>query len=345
MVIPSISQASRWPTVETYANWLAAQQHRLLGEQRAELAQPAEPASPYVRSAPPLVSIVTAVLNGGRFIERAILSVSKQSYPNIEHIIIDGGSKDDTLDLIQFYSDRIDLWISEPDEGIYDAINKGIVLSRGRYVKLLNADDTLPPDSVSIAAKALERTADLTCVRGNVAMIDQMDRTIEIASTGLRHPSWFLPRKVYEKVGLYRTDYQVSSDYEFFLRLQGQCVGFADLDKLLVKFRTGGASAGFVGVIESFKIDRAYNRRLVDTWSAALNISLKKTRYWLLRLLLPDNGPKRQIMMHITALTQNRTFRAIGNSDGTLATAVAFATRAVIKPPFPKRLAVFRSGI
>lgn len=234
-----------------------------------------------------MVSVVTTVFNGEKFIARAIQSVLKQTYPNKEHIIVDGGSTDRTLDILGSYSDGFMFWISEPDEGIFDGINKGIVLSRGRYVKLLNSDDILPPDSISRAVQTLEGSSGLKAVKGNVEMIDSEDQTLEIVSEGQLHASWLLPREVYELAGLYRIDCQVSADYEFFLRLESLGIRFTHLDKVLARFRLGGRSAGYLGVLEGFKINSTYRSRRFAV-SAALKITLKKTRYWLLRLLLGE---------------------------------------------------------
>jgi len=89
----------------------------------------------------PLISIVTVVYNGAKHLEQTILSVLKQSYPNVEYLIIDGGSTDGTLEIIRQYEEAIDYWISETDKGIYDAMNKGISLASGDYIVFLNADD------------------------------------------------------------------------------------------------------------------------------------------------------------------------------------------------------------
>ena len=89
----------------------------------------------------PLVSIITVVLNGERFLAECIQSVISQDYDNLEYIIVDGGSRDGTLDIIRHYEDRIDYWLSEPDEGLYDALNKGVKLSNGDIFSALHADD------------------------------------------------------------------------------------------------------------------------------------------------------------------------------------------------------------
>ena len=89
----------------------------------------------------PLISIITPVLNDARFMEQTIKSVINQDYKNIEYIIIDGGSTDGTLDIIKKYADKIDLWVSEPDKGIYDAQNKGVFKAKGKYFAVLNSGD------------------------------------------------------------------------------------------------------------------------------------------------------------------------------------------------------------
>ncbi len=97
----------------------------------------------------PLVSIVTVVFNGAATLERTMQSVFTQSYPNIEYIIVDGGSKDGTVELLRKHEERLDLWVSERDRGIYDAMNKGVALCSGAWVALINADDWCEPDTVA----------------------------------------------------------------------------------------------------------------------------------------------------------------------------------------------------
>ena len=121
----------------------------------------------------PLVSIITVVFNGERFIEKTINSVISQTYKNIEYIIIDGGSTDKTLDIIRQYEDRIDYWISEPDNGIYNAMNKGIKLSRGKLIGLINSDDWYMENAVETVVARYLANSD----RANIIISGSIYRT------------------------------------------------------------------------------------------------------------------------------------------------------------------------
>ena len=163
-----------WPTISTYQRWLSSTpslQECSRGGQGTEVGQ--QPERPHL-----LVSVITVVLNGADCLERCIQSVLEQGFREKEHIIIDGGSTDGTLEILRDYSDRIDCWISGPDDGIYDAMNKGIVLSRGKYIKLLNADDMLAPDSIAKAVKVFSREENTICIKGNVEVIDKKQCTV-----------------------------------------------------------------------------------------------------------------------------------------------------------------------
>jgi glycosyltransferase involved in cell wall biosynthesis len=123
----------------------------------------------------PLVSIVTPSYNKGTFIERTVLSVKNQTYPRVEHIVIDGGSTDGTLDILRKYSDSC-LCISEPDKGQSDAINKGWRMARGDILGWLNADDTYMPWAVETAVKLLSENPDVAMVYGRCNIIDEHDK-------------------------------------------------------------------------------------------------------------------------------------------------------------------------
>jgi glycosyltransferase involved in cell wall biosynthesis len=212
-------------------------------------------APPQGSPARPLITIITVVRNGERHIEQTILSVLNQPYDNIEYILIDGGSTDGTLDIIRKYEDRIAYWTSEPDHGIYDAMNKGIKASSGILINLLNADDYLEPNAVqSIADEFLD--INRTCIiYSDVYYIDERYSvkarfyctiTPWVGMT-MNHQSMFVHREVYNKIGLYDTQYKLSSDYDFFVRCSMGKIDFMKVDAAVVNCRNAGATYIYSG--------------------------------------------------------------------------------------------------
>lgn len=163
----------------------------------------------------PLVSIVTVVRNKPGPLRFTIESVARQTYKNIEHVIIDGASDHPTVDVIREYEERIDYWISEPDGGIYDAINKGISLSTGDYICILHAGDIYSPDFVEQAVEAAREDPDAVIYSGyrHGDLIDAKDMSegIFLHYLGINHSTFLAPRSAYERVGPYdRTNLIVS---------------------------------------------------------------------------------------------------------------------------------------
>lgn len=201
------------------------------------------------RDGRPLVSVITAVFNGERHLEQTILSVLNQTYDNVEYIIIDGGSTDGTLEIIKEYEDKIDIWVSESDKGISDAFNKGIALSSGEIIGIINSDDWYEPESVEIAAhQFLESGADI--VHGKLKYWDSAEeayvetgnhRMLNRAMT-INHPTMFVKRTLYERVGLFRTDFRYAMDYEWVLRAKLNGVRFSYADHCLANMRLAGLS-------------------------------------------------------------------------------------------------------
>ena len=116
----------------------------------------------------PLITIITAVLNNEKYLEESILSLHKQKYDNYEHIVVDGGSKDKTLEVIKKYENRIDYWCSEKDRGIYDAFNKGMQLANGEYLGFLNSDDVYTDDALEILYKYINNYPSKDFIFGSV---------------------------------------------------------------------------------------------------------------------------------------------------------------------------------
>lgn len=218
------------------------------------------------------LSILTVTYNAEDFLEETIQSVIKQDYPNIEYVIVDGHSTDGTKAIVDQYRDHIDVFVSEPDEGIYDAINKGIALCSGSVIKIQNADDLLLPGVVTAAMEELENydKNEPVILIGYSRVIDRLGKKVGLITRkpimlgfdSFNHPSWFARANVYKNYGLYSRDYRISSDYEYYLRYKtsgGRIVWF---DREVACYRQGGTSSGFEGVREVAQINRKYYGRL-----------------------------------------------------------------------------------
>lgn len=197
----------------------------------------------------PLVSIITVVYNGRDTIEKTIKSVLNQTYGNIEYIIIDGGSKDGTLDIIRKYDNKIAYWVSEPDEGISDAFNKGIALSTGDIIGMINADDWYEPNAVSWAVERFnENGPDI--VHGlvqywngrNMKELVTADHELLAYEMTLNHPTVFVRAGVYEKIGLFLTDFSYAMDYEWLLRAKVKGFRFSYIERKLANMSFNGSS-------------------------------------------------------------------------------------------------------
>ncbi|QSH40368.1 glycosyltransferase family 2 protein [Lentisphaerota bacterium ZTH] len=170
------------------------------------------------------ISIVTVCYNSAEHLEQAMLSVLEQDYDNFEYIVIDGGSTDGSVEIIRKYQDRLTYWISEPDGGIYDAMNKGIVKATGDIVGMINSDDFYLPGAFQKAADAFQKK-DLN----NHILWGDVQYEIQGLVKGFRpenitmgafapHPSMFCPKRIYEKAGLYDTSFRFLGDYDFMYR-------------------------------------------------------------------------------------------------------------------------------
>ncbi len=178
----------------------------------------------------PLVSIVTPSYNQGRFIKRTIESVLTQSYPKIEYVVIDGGSKDETIEILRSYGNRFD-WISEPDHGQTDAINKGMTRVNGEILAYLNSDDILTPGAIERVVIFFQQHPDCDMVYGNADYIDEEDRVTGSYKTDdysfnrlmqdcmVCQPAAFWKRGIAEKVGPFDEQLNYVMDYDYWLRI------------------------------------------------------------------------------------------------------------------------------
>jgi len=184
-----------------------------------------------VREAAPLVSIVTPSLNQGRFLRRTIESVLTQNYQNIEYTVIDGGSTDESIDILKSYQDRI-AWISEPDLGQANAINKGFYRSKGSILSYLNSDDTLCANAVSEVVKHFVRSPETDLLYGKGNYIDINDSVTGTYPTAdytpgrlmvdccICQPAAFWSERIAKRVGPFDEDLNFVMDYDYWLRIE-----------------------------------------------------------------------------------------------------------------------------
>lgn len=201
------------------------------------------------------VSIITITYNSGKTVKDTLESIANQSYKNIEHIIVDGASKDNTLDIVSQYPNVKVL--SEPDNGIYDAMNKGVKMTTGDIVGILNSDDFYPNNDIIQTVVDTFKKEKVDSIFGDVKFVKPEDLTKvtrryssanwypEKLASGYMpaHPSFFVKRSCYEKFGDFKVDYAISADYELLIRfLYVNRISYHYINEILVTMRTGGAS-------------------------------------------------------------------------------------------------------
>ena len=230
----------------------------------------------------PLISVITVVLNGEKYLEEAILSIIKQTYNNIEFIIIDGGSTDRSLDIIQKYENNIDLWISEKDSGLYNAMNKGIALSSGDFVGFVGSDDYLYLNTLEKLAKAAQKeTIDYTV--GPVDIIRENGQPKEkilvlpnflmqnrfIFDMATHHLSFYVSRKIINKIGNFDENFNIRSDYDMTIRVISKSKKKFNFTDSVGSFREGGVSGSYSSYFENFSILRKHG---ISVFKSILNI-------------------------------------------------------------------------
>lgn len=211
-------------------------------------------------------SIITVAYNSERTIEQTIMSVLSQSYSDFEYILVDGASTDKTLDIIKQYakSDSRIRWISEPDNGIYDAMNKGLKMATGEAIALLNSDDYYEPDALENVAKIIPDT-DKYVVYGMVRFLrDNIEDSIVFNSHNslpdrmIMHPACFVSKSIYVEYK-YDIAYESAADYDLFMKLYNdKTISFYPIYKVLTNFRLGGMSSSSKSVFETNEIRYRY---------------------------------------------------------------------------------------
>lgn len=235
------------------------------------------------------ISIVTICFNAAKTIEETINSVINQSYENVEYIIIDGGSTDGTLDIIKKHEDRISYWVSEPDYGLYHAMNKGIEKATGDIVGLINADDYYYEGVFLDVVEAFDRKnledhiffGDM--VHDGKIVKGWRQDNVKIGAFGA-HPSMFCPKKVYDRIGVYKLWYKILADYDFMYRAYHiYNIKPIYLPKETAFFRVGGLASNniFRSFTEEMLIKIENGEKIYKSFSIYL---LKLLKFYLLKL-------------------------------------------------------------
>ncbi|GAB4240134.1 MAG: hypothetical protein Kow0049_27890 [Stanieria sp.] len=257
----------------------------------------------------PLVSIITVVFNSGKTLEKTICSVLNQSYQNLEYIIIDGGSTDNTLDIIHKYQELITYWISEPDRGIYDAMNKGIKVAKGEIIGIINSGDfytDLALEEVVNQYQVHYQNNSCLIFTGTMYRFDpQKEIKFKLVKTQkslenninqgmpINHPATFLTRETYEKIGFFNQKYRICADYDLIYRAyHNDSIKFVFIEKELAYMSLGGFSEKFTSLgiraTEHFLI-----RKEQVGWLKNLGMSsfwmLEKVLKYLFKKILPKN--------------------------------------------------------
>lgn len=219
------------------------------------------------------ISIITVCFNSESTIRDTIESVLAQNYPDFEYMIIDGGSSDGTLKIIQEYNNHIHTVISESDNGIYDAMNKGIKIATGDYIGILNSDDIFSHNHVVSDIVKLLKTSTADALYGDLVLVNRNNTSEIVRSYSskyfrrwmirfglmLPHPTFYVRRSLFEKLGSYKTNYRVAADFELITRFLMSGITYIRNPDVMVKMRQGGISSnGFWWRIhQNFEIIRA----------------------------------------------------------------------------------------
>jgi glycosyltransferase involved in cell wall biosynthesis len=265
----------------------------------------------------PLVSIVTVSLNSAETIERAIESVLVQTYDNVEYLVVDGGSRDGTIDILERHGDEIDYYVSEPDGGLYDAMNKGLGLASGDYILVLNSDDWYDADAVQSLLDA-QLVGDVDFVSGRARNVDASgaftgdirpmpwDASIRLRMP-LRHETMLVSRQLYDSVGRYDTDYRIIADFKFTLQLYERGCRHRQVPRPLMGFSTTGVSST---AIQKLTVERAKLMREQFPYLAEEDVEMlahhgKLTPEGVLRLAR-RNGAERRLIETLQAFIRDQ---------------------------------------
>lgn len=242
----------------------------------------------------PLVSVITVVYNGEKYIEDVIRSVLNQTYNNIEYIIIDGGSSDNTISIIKRYEHQISFWVSETDKGISDAFNKGITKATGEIIGIINSDDWYEKDAVE---KVVANSNNADVIYGDMQLwknnkkdfIVRGDHHFLTREMTVNHPTVFVRKECYNRLGLFDIQYKLAMDYDLMLRFAVNKCRFRYVPEVLSNMRWEGVSDinWLTGCRETLQIKNKYlpKRKILNylyfckhVFAITLSKLIRKTR-------------------------------------------------------------------
>jgi glycosyltransferase involved in cell wall biosynthesis len=252
------------------------------------------------------ISIITVTYNSAATLRDTLQSVNSQDYTDIEHILVDGGSTDSTVDIIKSFP-HVQKWVSEKDKGLYDAINKGIQMAGGDVIGILNSDDFFP--SKHIVSKIARAFADnkVEAVYGDIAFVrpENLNKVIRLYSSKKftprrfafgympAHPSFYVKKECYAKLGCYKYDYKIAADYELLMRfIYKNKITHHYIPEILVYMRTGGVSNK--NILSRYTLNkeiiRACKENGVNTNMAVLSLKyMNKVFEYIRPMVRPSN--------------------------------------------------------
>ncbi len=253
----------------------------------------------------PFFSIITVSFNSEKTIEKTIQSVLKQTFQDFEYIIVDGKSKDSTIEIVKRYEPIFKgklKWISEPDTGIYNAMNKGLMMAQGAMIGIVNSDDWLEIDALETLVKNLKDNPDnMNKILTGEMLFHYSDGTTQRILTsfkryeyyskryrmGVNHPATFVPRSIYDKIGLFDEDFKLYADADFFVRCYEAGVGMCFINKVLSNMCDGGAS----NIVTKIMLDDALLkiRKHAKSKLELLNMTIKTYLSYCIRKVVPNS--------------------------------------------------------
>lgn len=219
-----------------------------------------------LRNVPPFFTIITVVKNGALTLQRCMNSIETQTFQDFEYLVVAGTSSDKTYEIIDKNLHMIDVFISDADDGLYFAMNKGLKVAKGRYIGILNADDIYLTNTLELVHNAVKNHTDRNIIYGAMNYFDNPSQihfihSNELSKRMIFHPTVFVSNDTYKRRGYFNTKFKVAADYDFAMRCWKANESFYGLENVLATFSGGGTSAKlrFRSILETSEIQAKYN--------------------------------------------------------------------------------------